>query len=67
MNKLRICLGGCPKNTAYNVVTEKLVWNKCSYQVPVRVVINASTKKHRFYNSTVQEISRGGGNCAAKV
>ena len=29
---------------------------------------NDSTKKnHRFFNSTVQEISRGGGNCATKV
>ena len=28
---------------------------------------NASTNEnHKFYNSTVQEISRGGGDCATK-
>ena len=32
------------------------------------VVTNASTnEKHKFYNSTVRDISKGGGYCATKV
>ena len=48
--------------------TETILWNRCSYQVPSMVGTNASTNEnHKFYNSTVRAISRGGGDCATKV
>ena len=47
---------------------EKIVWNKCSYQVTDMVVTNAYTnEKNRLYNSTVQAISRGVRYCNTKV
>ena len=48
--------------------TESISWNRYSYRVPDMLGTNVSTnKKHKFYNSTVQAISRGGGDCATKV
>ena len=48
--------------------TETIAWNICSYQVPEKFGTNASTnEKHKFYNSTMQAISRGGGDCATKI
>ena len=45
-----------------------MLQNKCLYQVPNCFGNIASKKsKHKFYNSTVQEISKGGGDCATKV
>ena len=45
-----------------------MVWNRCSYQVPVMVGNNASTNKnHKFYNSTVKDISRVGGYYTTKA
>ena len=47
---------------------ETVLQNKCLYQVPNCFGNIASKKsKHKFYNSTVQEISKGGGDCATKV
>ena len=47
--------------------TKTVVWNRCSYQVPAMVGTNASTNENnKFYNSTVQAISRGGGDCSTK-
>ena len=47
---------------------EAILRNRCSYQVPDIVGINDYTNKnHKFYNSTVQATSRGGGYCAKKV
>ena len=52
---------GCPGGT------ETIVWNVYSYLVPAMVGTNASTnEKHKFYNSTVQAISRGGEDLYAK-
>ena len=48
--------------------TETIVWNRYSYQGPDLVGSNASTNENiKFYNSTVQEISRAVGDCATKV
>ena len=48
--------------------TESIVLNRFSYQVPAMVGKNSSTNKnHKFYNSTVQAISIGVGDCATKV
>ena len=48
--------------------TETIVWNIFLYQVPEMVGTNASrNEKHKFYNSKVQAISRGGGDCATNV
>ena len=47
--------------------TETIVWNRCSYWVPEMVGTNASTKNNELYNSIVQVVSRGGGDCATKV
>ena len=47
--------------------TETVVQNICSYQVPEMVWTNNSTNEnHNFYNSTVQAILRGVGDCATK-
>ena len=47
---------------------ETLVWNRCSYQVPVMVGTNYSMdEKHIFYNTTVQSNFQGGGYCSTKV
>ena len=44
--------------------TETIVWNICSYQVPEVVGTSYSTnEKYKLYNSTVQAIPRGGGDC----
>ena len=38
--------------------TEKIVWNRCSYQVPAMVGTNNSTKENqKLYNPKVQAIS----------
>ena len=48
--------------------TETIVWNICSYQVPLMVGTNFSTNvNHKFYNSTGQAISRVGRDCNTKV
>ena len=48
--------------------TETILRNRYSYQVTDMVGTNASTnEKNKFYNSTAQAISRGGGDCATKV
>ena len=41
--------------------TETILCNRCSYKVPAMVRTNASTNEnHKFHNSKVQAISRGG-------
>ena len=48
--------------------TETIVRKRYPYQVTVMFVTDASTnEKHKFYKSTVQAISIGGGYCATKV
>ena len=48
--------------------TGTISWYRYPYQVPAMVGTNASTnEKNEFYNSTVQAISREGGDCATKV
>ena len=60
--------GRTGRSSAYPGGTETIVSNICSYQVPAKVGTNASTNEnHKFYNSTVQAISRGGLDCATKV
>ena len=45
-----------------------LVWNGCSYQVPVMIVTNAYSKKnHIFNNKMVQNILGEVGDCDTKV
>ena len=47
---------------------ETIVWNRHFYQVPAMVGTNAyANEKHNFYDSTLQAISRGLGDCATKV
>ena len=68
MNQLRISQGRTRKISSSPGGSKTIVWNKCSYQVPAMVGTNDSTnEKHKFYNSTVQAISIGGGDCATKV
>ena len=68
MNQLRMIQGRNGKSSASPGGTETIVWNICSYQVPDMVGTNASTNEnHKFYNSTVQAISIGGGDCSTKV
>ena len=68
MNQLGVSRRRKEESSASPGGTETIVWNRCSYQVPVVVGTNASTnEKHKFYNSTVQAISRGGGDCDTKV
>ena len=68
MNKLRMSRGRIGKSSASPGVTETIVWDICSYHVPEMIGTNYSTnKKRKFYNSTVQAISRGGGDCATKA
>ena len=56
------------KTSASPGETETIARNTYSYQVPAMVGTNAYTNKnYKFYNSTVQAISRGGGYCATKV
>ena len=48
--------------------TKTIVWNRCSYKVPVMVGTDDSiNKNHKFYNSTVQAIPRGVGYYSTKV
>ena len=48
--------------------TEIIVRNRCSYNVTAMVGTNDYTnEKHKLYNSTLPEISIGGGDCATKV
>ena len=68
MNQLRMSIGRIGKISASPGETETIVWDRRSYQVSSTVGTNASTnEKHKFYNSTVQAISRGGGYCATKI
>ena len=68
MNQLMMSRGRIGKISTFPGGNETIVRNICSYQVPAMVGTNASTnKKHKFYNSTLQAISRGGGDCAKKV
>ena len=68
MNQLRMSQGRTGKSSASPGGTETIVRNRYSYQVPSMVGTNASkNEKHKFYNSTVQAISRGGGYFATKV
>ena len=67
-NQTRIIQGNIAIIAAFHRGTETVVWNRCSYQVPDMVETNDSTKEqHNFYNSMVQEISIGGGDCDKKV
>ena len=67
-NQLRMSQGRTGKIFASLGGTETIVRNRCSYQVPEMVGTNASTyENHKFYNSTVQVISRGGGDFSKKV
>ena len=60
--------GRTGKSSASSAGTEKILYNRCSYQVEVMVGTNASTNKyHNFYNSTVLAISRVRVDCATKV
>ena len=68
MNQLRMSQGRTEKSSVYFGGTETVVWNICLYQVPEMMGTNITTnEKHKFYNSTVQDISRGGGDCNTKV
>ena len=68
MNQLRMSQGRTGESSASPGGTETILWNRYPYQIPAMVVTNASTnEKHKFYNSTVQAISRGGGDCNTKV
>ena len=61
MNRLRMSLRRLSKITAYHRGTEKVLWNSWSYKIIEMVGTNASTsKKHNFYNSRVQAISKRG-------
>ena len=67
-NQIRMIQGRTGKISASIGGTEAIVRNRYSYQVPAMVGSNASTnEKHKFYKSTVQAISIGGGHCATKV
>ena len=67
-NQLRMIQGRTGNSSASPGGTESIVRNIYSYQVPAMVGTNASTKeKHNLYNSTVQAISRGGGDSSTKV
>ena len=68
MNQLRMSRGRNVKISSSPGGIETKVWNRCSYQDPAMVGTNASTNENnKFYNSTVQAISRGGGDCVTKV
>ena len=68
MNQLRIIRGRTGRSSVSFEGTETVVRNRCSYHVPVMAGTNASTNEnHTFYNSKVQTISRGGGDCSTKV
>ena len=57
MKKLRISRGRTGKISSYPGLTETILWNRCSYQVPAVVGTNASkNENHKFYNSIVQAI-----------
>ena len=67
MNQLRMSRGSTGKISTSLGETETIVWNRFLYQVPEMVGTNASADENRkFYNSTVQAISRV-GDCATKV
>ena len=56
--------GRIGKSSASPGVTETIVWNICSYQVPVIVVTNYNTnEEHKLHKSTLQTVSRVGGYC----
>ena len=68
MNHLRMSQERTGKSHSCSGVTETVVRNRCWYQVPEIVGTNASTNEnHKFYNSKVQAISRGGVYCAIEV
>ena len=68
MNQPRMIQGRTGNISASPGGAYTIVCNRYSYQVPDMVGTNASTNKnHKLYNSTVQEISRGGGDWATKV
>ena len=68
MNQLGMIQGRIGKRSTSSWGNETIVRIICSYQDPYMVGIDASTnKKHKFFNSTVQDIYRGGGDCATKV
>ena len=61
-------IGRTGKSSASLEGDETIVRNIFSYQVLDMVGTNASTnEKHKLYNSTVQAISRGDGDCDTKV
>ena len=63
MNQLQMSRGRTVKISAYMGGTETIVWNRCSYQVPEIVGTHSSTnEKNQLYNSTMQAISRRGGD-----
>ena len=65
MNQIRMIRVSTGKISASYGGNKKLVWKRFSYQVPSMVGTSASTnKKKKFYNSTEQDISREGGDCA---
>ena len=67
MNQLRMIKVRNVKISASSGGTETVIRNRCSYQVPAVVGTNASTNEnHKFYNSEVLAISRGGGKCTTK-
>ena len=67
MNKVREIIWIPAKRTSYHKLTETLMWNRCSYQVPVIFVTNESTNdNNKFYNMMVQYISWGWGDCDTK-
>ena len=68
MNQLRMSQGSTGKSSASPGETKTIVWNRCSYQVPAMIGTNTSTNENQnFYDSKVQAISTGGGDCATKV
>ena len=60
--------GRTEKVSIYYQVTETVVCNRCLYKVPEMVGTNAYTNEnHKFYNSMVPFIPRGGGDSTTKV
>ena len=68
MNQPRMSQGRTGNIPDYTGGTETIVRNIYSYQVPAMVGTDASTNENnKLYNSIVQAISRGGGDCTTKV
>ena len=65
MNQMSMSQGKTGKSSASLEGPETIVWDRYSYQVPAMVRTNSYTKENNnFYDSTVQAISRGVGDCA---